>query len=82
MTDTLSRPTRRLTTALVRNAGRLKPVVVTLTGDRIELRLKGERRAYTMTASAAYVMAAHNHVLAERARRKAEREAKRKARKQ
>lgn len=78
MTNTSNRRTIRETTALVRNRGKLKAVVVCLTGDRIEMRLKGERKRYSLTASMAYTLAVQSHVLAEKARRKADRAMKRK----
>lgn len=77
MTTTIGRRTIRETTALVRNRGRAKPVIVNLVSDQIELRLKGERRRVRIPVSTVYTMALHAWVQAEKARRKAERKAKR-----
>jgi hypothetical protein len=80
MTTTENRRTVRLSTARCRDRGKTRAVVVTLAGDWIELRLHGTRSTYKITASAAYLLAVHNHVLEEKTRKRAERDAKRKAR--
>lgn len=77
MTSTQGRRTVRQTTALVRSRGRSREVVVILSGSDIAMRLKGERKTYRLPASLAYTMAVQAHVLSEKARRKAERMARR-----
>jgi len=72
MTTTANRKTVRETSALVCNRGRLRPVVVTLTADRIILRLKGERRSVELSAGLAYHFALNAWVQADKARRRAE----------
>lgn len=80
MTTTANRRTCRETTALQRDRGRSRPVIVVLTGDQLEMRLKGCRARYRLPVSMAFLMAVQSHVAAEKARRKAERAARRAAR--
>lgn len=77
MTTTEGRRTVRETTAHVRSRGRTRAVVIILSGSDIAMRLKGERKVYRLPASLAYTMAVQAHVLSEKARKKAERMARR-----
>lgn len=79
MTSTKHRKTVRKTTAQVRDRGKSRDVVVTLQGDWIDLRLLGTRQSFRVNAGAMYAMAVYNFVLENKARKKAERAAKRKA---
>lgn len=80
MTTTENRTTTRETTACARSHGKVRPIVVSLAGGTITLRLKGERKAYRLPVATAYVVAVQAHAAAEKHRRKQERDAKRKAR--
>lgn len=77
MTSTEGRRTVRESTALVRSRGRTRNVVIILSGSEIAMRLKGERKVYRLPASLAYGLAVQAHVQAEKARKKAERMARR-----
>lgn len=80
MTTTERRSTTRETTATARSRGKVRPIVVTLTGGDLLIRLKGSRQAYRLPVAQAFVMAVQAHTLAVRHARKAARDAKRKAR--
>lgn len=80
MTSTLGRTTTRETTASARSRGKVRAIVVTLTGAEIVLRLKGSRKSFRLPVAAAFVAAVQAHSAAVRHARKAARDAKRKAR--
>lgn len=80
MTTTQHRATTRETTAAARSRGKVRPIVVTLTGGDIVLRLKGEHKSFRLPVAATYAYAVQVHLAAVRYAKKAARDAKRKAR--
>ena len=74
-----TRPTTRLTSAWVRDRG-MRPVVATITGSLIELRLKGTRTTEVVDVAALYHQAVKARVIRERAEKKAARKARAAAR--
>lgn len=77
-TSSAGRRTVRESTALVRSRSRAKPVMVTVVDDMLELRLKGERKKFRLSLAVAYGIAVQAFVEAQKARRRADRAAKRK----
>lgn len=70
-----TKPTTRLTSAWVRDRG-MRPVVVTVTGSLIELRLKGTRSVETVDVASLYCQAVKARVMRERAEKKAARKSR------
>lgn len=65
-----TKPTTRETTAYVRDAGRMRAVVATITGGCIELRLKGTRQRETVELSGLWHQAVKARVWLERLEKK------------
>ncbi len=77
MTD-LKKTVKRVSAGLVREAGKLRKVVVILESPNvIKFRAKGCRRAYSLTTDACYHLAIKAHVADQRRQAKLKRKAKR-----
>lgn len=74
----LTKPVRRLSPAAKYSRGKMRPIVVTLLPTGLQLRLHGERKAYTLPYADLYPLAVRVHQQAEKDRK---REAKKQARK-
>lgn len=72
-----TKPTTRLTSAFARDRG-MRPVVVTITGPLIELRLKGLRSVETINVASLYYQAVKARVIRDRLAKKAARKGSRK----
>jgi hypothetical protein len=71
-----TKPVTRLSSAWVRDRG-MRPVVVTVTGSLIELRLKNCRQVETIDVASLWHQAVKARVIRERAEKKAARKARR-----
>lgn len=69
MTTRADKPTTRETYAMVRDRGRMRSVLITITGMGLELRLKGLRSRETVDAGWLYQHAVKTRVFSERAER-------------
>lgn len=72
----LSKPVRRLSPSSKYSRGKMRPIVVTLLPTGLQLRLHGERKAYTLPYSDLYPLAVRCAQAAEKDRKKAERAAR------
>jgi hypothetical protein len=70
-----TKPVTRLTSAFVRDPD-YRPVVATITGSLIELRVKGRRRIEVLDITTLYYMAVKARVIAEKKAKKAAKAAK------
>lgn len=70
-----TKPVTRLTSAYAFDRG-TRPIVATLTGSLLELRLKGLRNVETLDIASLYYQAIKARVLRERAEKKAARKGK------
>lgn len=77
----VNRALRRETAAMVRSGGRERPVIVVLRppGVMIEFKLKGERRSYELPTQGLFELAVDRWVRDEKARKRAERKARRRS---
>lgn len=82
MTTTEARSTTRETTATARNRGKARPIVVTLTGSTVVVRLKGTRQSFRIPVAMVFALAIQSHLAAEKHRKKTEKDARRKAAKE
>ena len=75
----LTKPVKRVTRDLIREAGKVREVVVTLRPPNVlGFRAKGCRREYRLTAEVCYIMAVRAHVAEQKkAKDKARKEKKR-----
>ena len=63
----LTKPVRRVSAGRVFDAGKMRPVVVTLEPPCVlKFRAKGCKRNYSLTIAACYIMAVKAHVSAEK----------------
>lgn len=76
---TITKPVRRKTLAARYSRGKNRAVCVTIHATRLEFRLHGERRAFSLSIADAMALAIRAHALAERDRKKAEKKARQKA---
>ena len=74
----LNKPVKRLSLASKYSRGKARRIVVTLLPSAIAFRLHGERKQYQLPLADLYPLAVRVALAAEKQRRKAEREAKRK----
>lgn len=80
MTTELRRAVARELGTFVRSAGRVRPLVATITAQGLELRQKGTRTRYVLPWGVAWVQAAKLHAAEQAAARKAARAERRRAR--
>lgn len=80
MTTELRKPVTRELSTLVRSAGRVRPLVATITAGGIELRQKGTRTRYLVPWGHAWVQGAKLHAAAVAAEKKALRDERRRNR--
>lgn len=74
-TSSVTSPVTRQTSAYFFERG-TRPIIVTLTGSIIELRLKGTKRRETVDVASVFNRAVKERVIAEKAAKKAERKAR------
>ena len=78
---TINRPLRRESGSTGYSRGRARPIIVELSppGRLVGFRLKGERKTYYLDVGVCYGLAVRAHVESERARKLAERKARKQA---
>ena len=73
------KPVTRETLSSVQERSQLRPIVITIHPTYVQIRLKGQRRAYTVTMAQLWTLGARNAAEAARIARIEARKAKRRA---